>query len=616
MAAALFLLQNLLVSLPSFFLGGVVSEGVLPCLLVYALYYVMAVHLSVLVPGILNQLNPLGLLLGSLCSGASVWLLAWAMGKRIRSDRAQTSDAACSRLEPYQGLLLILGMSFVLFLGYGKRLQLWGLLAFLVHPLSSWDVVSYHLPNAVNYLQAESLWPIQGLFSQYPGGHELISLWSLVPFQTDIMLGITYASQVLILGLMFADFSQLMSRQNPFLTTLILLGIYSIGMGIPAWIDMMFSIGRNDLMLTVVTLAAVWSIYRYFHSQASLKPFWIITLGLLLGMAVSIKPTGIPFAVLTVFFLILESKSTNRLLILMMIILTTGGFWYLRNLIVQGSLVSGEVAKTGLHLSIFYNLINPRFYNWNIDFQLYFGSLFIGLFFCITMILRPQYCQDFLLRLLVYFCLGSWLIMLITPYGASPGNLGDEELSFMIQLRYSTVLIPTSLLLMGYGVAQILGRFFQPWESCFSHSSFRTVGVTMHGVLALVMGIQLASYEPPLGLPGYDRIFFWRQPNQPMSDIYRWVHSHLQGKTIYSVGLRAYGLYGFPFSNRVIEHQGELNYPAIQAGFQLSQAQYLAISRDPFSGKFPEGMAQFTDSLELVYHDPLAGVFTPRQASQ
>ena len=628
---ALFVVQNLIISVPALVLSSVITEAFLSRLIIYILFYLIGIHTSVLLPGIVSQLNPLGVLSGSLFSGALLWIFAF-YHRRNSSDLSipepqlesslDTSQAQPNTLflgwNKYQPILVFLGMLLILVLLQGQRLHLWVLLTFLVHPLSSWDVVTYHLPNAVDYLQAESLWHIQGPFSQYPGGNEVVNLWSLVPFQTDIMLGLTHTTQVLALALLLADFTTLITKSS-LLRGAMLLGIYLSALAMPFWIAMMFAIARNDLLLMLITLAAVWSLHQHWLSPNSQKTFWLITFALLLGMAISVKPTGIPFAVLAIAYWIWQEKKLGHfrfrnLLTILVLMLGTGGFWYLRNLIIQGSLVTTHVSQAGLQLSILYNLLNPNFYNWNLDFRLYFASLVINLIFLCLMILKSEWRGDPLLQLLVYFALGSWLIMLITPYGASPGTLGGETLNFTIQLRYSTVLIPCTLLLLAYGVVCVSGRLFPPALPIKTLHLQQlhpwSLGLLLHGGLALIVGIQLATYAPPIGLPHYDRILFWPQPDQPISDIYRWVHTHLHGQTIYSVGLRPYGLYGFPFSNRVIEHQGEPTILAIKQGFENSQADYLAISRDPFTAEFPEGITQLVQEMKLVYHDPLAGVLT------
>ncbi|NJM46143.1 MAG: hypothetical protein HC860_08140 [Alkalinema sp. RU_4_3] len=53
-----------------------------------------------------------------------------------------------------------------------------------VHPLG-WDVVSYHLPNVIDYIQAHSLWSLTGSYAYYPGGNELLNLWSMGPLRHE-----------------------------------------------------------------------------------------------------------------------------------------------------------------------------------------------------------------------------------------------------------------------------------------------------------------------------------------------------------------------------------------------------------------------------------------------
>lgn len=92
-----------------------------------------------------------------------------------------------------------------------------------MHPLS-WHVVTYHLPNVVDYLNSGSLWTLQGTYSQYPGGNELLQIWSFLPLKLDTLLGINTA----VIGLGFFLVSalilkQVLPQQSPFI-----LGIWTI----------------------------------------------------------------------------------------------------------------------------------------------------------------------------------------------------------------------------------------------------------------------------------------------------------------------------------------------------------------------------------------------------
>lgn len=125
--------------------------------------------------------------------------------------------------------------------------------------------------------------------------------------------------------------------------------------------------------------------------------------------------------------------------------------------------------------------------------------------------------------------------------------------------------------------------------------------------------LQVMTYQLPQGLPGYNGIFF--PAGRQTSDVYDWVQRHLDHATLYSVGLRPYGLYGEPYHNQVVSFRLESEGWTLQEGLQVirqEQPQYLAISLDPFTRKAPPDifeMAKHPEVFQIVYHDPLAVVF-------
>ncbi|GAB4218316.1 MAG: hypothetical protein OHK0012_26710 [Synechococcales cyanobacterium] len=637
-----FAIQNGVISIPTLLLSHLVTHGIIPRLTVYVSYYLIGMYGSVFVPGILGQMSPLGVVLGSLFSGTLLLGLA-IYQKNVGGLQVLTSqDTGSPKLEwlgsfrRYQNLILVASLGLLLWLSHRGAIQFWVLLSFLVHPLISWDVVSYHLPNAVNYLQAESLWPITGVFSQYPGGSEVLNLWSMIPFRTDIFIGLTSAALTLMLFLVVtAILQRITSQKHPFITMIILFITYSILLSQPFLLNMLFSLARNDLALMVVSLFVVWvTMQLTLELRAAPVPgqqrsfFWPLTLGLLLGLAISIKPTGLMLLLSTLVFvgIVYRKQPRSHAIRVLGLILSSsvllGGFWYLRNVITQGSLISSDVADSGLKLSIIYNLFNPDFYSTQRDLLLYGGSWIVGVFSLLMILFSRQKYRDPLLLTVIYFHWVMGLGLLITPYAASVGTQGGDSIIYAVQLRYSMGLMPLSLLLLVYwlvlGGSWLADRFGLKASFVAASEgspllprpqSIWPMALTLHAVIVGIVGLQLVSYDPPQGLPNYQKILFGASRDTPASQVYEWVHTHLNNTTIYSFGLRPYGLYGFPYSNRVIEHQGIPSHSAIRAGFLASNAQYLVMSRDPFTGQFPAEAERFVQELRLLYQDPLAVVF-------
>ncbi len=133
-------------------------------------------------------------------------------------------------------------------------------------------------------------------------------------------------------------------------------------------------------------------------------------------------------------------------------------------------------------------------------------------------------------------------------------------------------------------------------------------------ILSLLCLIQVITYLPPNGLPNFEAILFVRNAESPLSQVYQWIQQNVSDKTIYTIALRPYGLYNFPFSNRVIYpgDSDQFSYEQILESLTIEQVDYIAIARNPFNGNFPialKDLIEDTRQFELVYGDLLAAVF-------
>ncbi len=138
----------------------------LQSLLSFLVLFLISMSLIQLLLGTMGILNPIAVLCGSMAFTLGVVRSFW---KRPNPKE---------KLDPIAGLSQ-LGIGITVVVGGLGLLPLRSILADAwmqlrsVHGLS-WDVVSYHLPNAVTYLQAQTWWIVQGTYGHYPGGNELL----------------------------------------------------------------------------------------------------------------------------------------------------------------------------------------------------------------------------------------------------------------------------------------------------------------------------------------------------------------------------------------------------------------------------------------------------------
>jgi hypothetical protein len=143
----------------------------------------------------------------------------------------------------------------------------------------------------------------------------------------------------------------------------------------------------------------------------------------------------------------------------------------------------------------------------------------------------------------------------------------------------------------------------------FSRSHFAVISFF---IVILTLVIQIIFYEPFGDLPGYNE----------NTAVYRWVYQNIQGKTIYLLGLRPYGLYGKELSNRVM-YGGNSHNNKLENCLTLikqNKVDYLIIGRDYAQHEgwydyqpFPRDLAKIMampNFFKLVWSDNRAVIFS------
>ncbi|AXY67603.2 hypothetical protein D3A95_04065 [Thermosynechococcus sichuanensis E542] len=631
-----YLFSSLIVILSSAIASTILfPQQPLNCLAIFISLTLFQITIITLTLGAVNLLYPSLLLIGSIALGSFILITLFLNSNKDKLLSISTTHFQKHALPNQKGWILLIAITSIFLFCFGQLIYDLCLQVTFVHPLS-WDVVTYHLPSAVTYLQSLGLWKLGNTFSQYPGGNELINLWSLIPLKQDAALGLT--SLVLNLGtllvalLLLRDLKQWKYNLSLYFTFLLFLLIY---LSINDTQVIFFDIGRNDVTLAFWVLTGSWAWMKSLQNKkVSFRYPWLFWSGVSFGCALGIKPNAIYYIAgifaISIYNLItnyspkIKRKSYLRvfykiLWTWLLPIAMISSFWYLRNLYLLGSFFEDHVVKSGLNLSISRNLFSLEIYKAP-NGRLLLFSIFITLLL-IILISNNQF-RNTNLKQLVKINVISFIAWILTPYSA--GYYAGEIIYFHPQLRHGLVYVITVIILMSYLSLTCIRIFFNQKsrnilsiiDNLFHHlhkESDHTNKInylfisSIAAASVILLLIQVINYNPPRGLPGFSGILFY--PSNYRSHVYEWVQENIKNKRILNLGLRSYGLVNFPFSNEVTDAGSPATWRLQENNLQ--QYDYLAVSVDPFTGKISQELAAFLQAprgYKIVYSDQLSVV--------
>ena len=591
-----------------------------------SLFWIIVTVLQ-LVMGIFGQLNPIGLL----CAA-----IAFSLAEFLQSRRRAVPVRETQK-EPIV-MLSALGISVTIVLGFLGSLPLatmlneaWAQIR-SVHPLS-WDVVSYHLPNVVTYLQAQTWWKIEGTYGHYPGGNELLNLWNMVFLRNDALLGLT--TLTLVAGSLLATvviFNLVVPIRSVFWRGIISIGLILGLLNLSEFENLIFDIARNDVTMLFWELAILWA----FLKSKTHTENWSIVVGIALGLLIGTKPNGLYFLIATLILNVVFSNSDNQESVIdrirsaffkiLLPALAIGAGWYARNLIQTGQLTPPDQLKAAADLSILQSITNPALYTLN--------SPFILLITATTASLIPLTIAAFQssrsrplsipsirsiplgLQIVAAWNLSAIVALVLTPSGA--GYLVGSGKAFLIQIRYSAVIMPLTGILLVYALTILLEQALQPapWLDRLQKRSIplrsRLPLLISGSIATMLIVLQSTTYRPLVGLPGHEGLIF--PMGQQQSMVYRWVQDNIKNSVIYSIGLRPYGLFGGNLTNQVIDRLGSTGWTLAEGSpvIKNNRVEFVVLCVDPFDRTTPPGLKELMQQptkFQLVYNDDLSAVF-------
>lgn len=507
-----------------------------------------------------------------------------------------------------------------------------------VHPLWSGDTTNFEWPAAFNFHAAGSLWIDVGSFMQSrPAANYLVSTLPAFLTHSDALAGMSTALMVVAM----AVFIVLIGLETgspalgaPLAVAVSLLGLFVFFNDHVAYWNIFMAVGKADNATTAFTLAAIYFGLRSVDGSRR----DVVFQGLALGVLAAVKSTAIPLALcFALFRLVIDLRgrpvrswlaratlvpaAVNQAALAVPVLLI-GGWWYLRNLLMFGTLIEGNDASRLWRLSVWHNIDNPA----------YFAHDYTGKVFLASVLAVP---------VAVYWILAPWArgagrgkraffaasyvatvaVYVLTPAGVVGVAYSDGSHPF--ELRLSTAMIPMLLLgiaLHGGYLLRLVGRAIGD-APLLTLAPEQLRSTTF--ALALAATVAAAFYvegtwdsrRPLVGLPGFEQ----QAPNGPRTNVYAWVQDNLHGQRILAAeSIQGYGLLGRRFDNDVyLLHLDDHALPEILRRMSDVRADYVFVERPPSGfivntglsgyGEFPPWVkaAQESGLLVQIYRDDL-----------
>ncbi|MCA1953630.1 MAG: hypothetical protein LDL12_00625 [Anaerolinea sp.] len=442
-----------------------------------------------------------------------------------------------------------------------------------------WDAGIYHLPKAVELYRSGTLWDLSIPFGEFPNGYEALLSFTLSLSHADLLFGSVHAAIALLFFLsLFLLARRLTDLPEGLLALLIVVLMISGRVTLaynPWWIfsDLLYTIGKNDLLAGTLTLLALF--FAPIGRESPRPAYHWPALALVTFLALCTKPYA-AYALLPVWLLVFwrESQHTRpalpyKTLLLATLIVLPGIWWVVRNLIVLGVIFPPEVLEMQ-QWSILSNLTNPFFYNY-LPRNFVFVLIISGLLLLIGLLRK---------RLPPWFVATQWLLLLTFIATAETAFFRDTQKPTVIAWRFGIALLSftfLSLLILLEPLLLRLMRALLRWRPTAPLLGLLLVGLT---IFLIWNDRSLLRYVPENGIVLRDQ---FREP---------------VGKNGYH---SAYDYLQKNIRNSVIQVENGLVYYAYGPGYTNS----------PTKLQYPWGMAervpQLTPQYFLVFERPWMG---------
>jgi hypothetical protein len=237
---------------------------------------------------------------------------------------------------------LVLKFALILFSGFAAE---WALKSFILGTYFGPDDLVYHASIPAQWIVDKKITLVPFSYqAYYPFNAEIMSLWFMLPFQSDTYTSITSFYWVL---LSLAAIIMIHRSLGYSVTTCLLIGsilISSTGVQGTSVQKILQSFSSNDLVGPSMLIAGIALLFTSDRLLLREKLINSLYCGLMIGYAIGTKISFAPIAIVIGAWLFLSkndlgSFKKRRTFVLLFIfgLVLTGGFWYTRNLLLTGN---------------------------------------------------------------------------------------------------------------------------------------------------------------------------------------------------------------------------------------------------------------------------------------
>lgn len=252
------------------------------------------------------------------------------MSKRFISDKIKYLKKTGIEMR-LSFLFLIFTISIIVFSG-------------IITPPYSHDGLLYHLPMAVSWLKAGTVYIVElttfgdiNMSMYYPGNAELILLWNIFPFYDDFIVDLSQLIFAILGAIACYGIARKIKikKQNALWAPILFL--------LSPIIILQSKTTYNDIIFASMFLVSINFLLSYKKSN---KKSDIVLSALSFGITLGTKYLGITYFLIYILFfgLIypkkrLSNKIALDILTVILFIFLLGGYWYLRNFLETGSVI-------------------------------------------------------------------------------------------------------------------------------------------------------------------------------------------------------------------------------------------------------------------------------------